>query len=42
MVKNKANERKYQCSCGFKTHRDRVGTINILSAPVTNGKSLSA
>ena len=27
--KNKARDRKYQCSCGFKTHRDRVGAMNI-------------
>ena len=27
--KNKARDRKYKCSCGFKTHRDRVGAMNI-------------
>jgi len=40
--KNKAKDRKYQCSCGFKKHRDMVGAINIISAPVVSGKSLSA
>ena len=40
--KNKAKDRTYQCGCGYKTHRDRVGAINILSAPVATGKRLSA
>ncbi len=39
---NKARDRKYQCGCGFKAHRDRVGAINIISATVIDGKSLSA
>mgnify|MGYP003421508291 FL=1 len=39
---NKARDRKYKCSCGFKTHRDRVGAMNIIKAPVIDGKSLSA
>ena len=39
---NKAKDRKYQCSCGFKAHRDRVGAINIVNAPVVDRKSLSA
>lgn len=39
---NKARDRKYKCSCGFKTHRDRVGAINIINAPVVDGKSLLA
>lgn len=39
---NKAKDRKYKCACGFKTHRDRLGAINITNAPVTDGKSLSA
>lgn len=39
---NKARDRKYQCNCGFKTHRDRLGAINIINAPVINGNSLSA
>ena len=28
--------------CGYKKHRDIVGAINIISAPVIDGKSLSA
>ncbi len=40
--RNKARDRKYKCSCGFKTHRDRVGAINIIKAPVVDGNSLSA
>lgn len=40
--RNKARDRKYKCSCGFKTHRDRVGAMNIIKAPVIDGKSLSA
>ncbi|MBC8015081.1 MAG: IS200/IS605 family element transposase accessory protein TnpB [Sporomusaceae bacterium] len=40
--KNKAKDRKYQCSCGFKGHRDCVGARNIIIAPVVSGKSLSA
>jgi putative transposase len=40
--RNKANDRKYKCGCGFKGHRDRVGALNILSATVIDGNSLSA
>ncbi|USG68290.1 transposase [Brevibacillus ruminantium] len=40
--KNKARDRRYKCSCGFKAHRDRVGAINIMRQPVTDGNSLSA
>lgn len=40
--KNKARDRKYECPCGFKTHRDRVGAINIMNQPVADGNSLSA
>ena len=39
---NKARDRKYKCSCGFKIHRDRLGAINIINAPVIDGNSLSA
>lgn len=39
---NKAKDRRYRCSCGFNTHRDRVGAINILNQPVAGGNSLSA
>lgn len=40
--RNKANDRRYKCGCGFKGHRDRVGALNIISAPVIDGNSLSA
>ncbi len=40
--KNKAKDRKYTCSCGFETHRDRVGAMNIRYAPVIDGNSQSA
>lgn len=39
---NTAKDRKYQCSCGYKAHRDCVGAVNIINAPVIDGKSLSA
>ncbi|WLR44502.1 transposase (plasmid) [Bacillus carboniphilus] len=39
---NKAKDRKYVCSCGFETHRDRVGAMNIRYAPVIDGHSQSA
>lgn len=31
-TRNKAKDRNYQCGCGFKGHRDRVGALNIISA----------
>ena len=40
--RNHANDRKYQCECGFKGHRDIIGARNIISAPVVSGDSLSA
>lgn len=40
--RNKAKDRSYQCGCGYHGHRDRVGALNIISAPVTDGNSLSA
>ena len=40
--KNKANDRKYKCGCGYKKHRDMVGALNIISAPVIVGNRLSA
>ncbi|WP_088189705.1 RNA-guided endonuclease TnpB family protein [Desulfosporosinus sp. FKA] len=40
--RNHAKDRKYQCECGFKAHRDRVGAINIISATVVAGNRLSA
>ncbi|WP_374021046.1 zinc ribbon domain-containing protein [Paenibacillus thiaminolyticus] len=40
--RNKAKDRTYQCSCGYRAHRDRVGAINIMCQPVADGSSLSA
>jgi IS605 OrfB family transposase len=40
--KNKARDRGYKCTCGFKTHRDRVGAMNIIYAPISSGNSLIA
>ncbi|QWI73109.1 transposase (plasmid) [Bacillus mycoides] len=37
--RNKVQDRKYKCSCGFETHRDRVGAMNIRYAPVIDGNS---
>ena len=34
---NHAHGRKYKCPCGYLSHRDRVGAINIISAPVVVG-----
>ena len=39
---NHAKDRKYQCSCGYKGHRDIVGAINIINAPAIVGKRQSA
>jgi len=36
--RNHARDRKYRCSCGYTAHRDRVGAINIIYAPVVAGK----
>ncbi|MFJ7734275.1 RNA-guided endonuclease TnpB family protein, partial [Lysinibacillus sp. NPDC097231] len=41
-AKNKAQDRKYTCKCGFEKHRDLVGAMNIRYAPVMDGKSQSA
>ena len=41
-TRNKANDRKYKCPCGFETHRDILGARNIITAPVIGGNSLSA
>ncbi|PAD72858.1 RNA-guided endonuclease TnpB family protein [Paenibacillus campinasensis] len=40
--KNKARDRRFECSCGFNAHRDRVGAINIMRQPVADGNSLPA
>jgi transposase len=35
---NKVEDRKYVCKlCGYEKHRDIVGAINIISAPVVDG-----
>jgi len=36
-VLNKAKDRRYECDCGYVTHRDRLGAINIINAPVIVG-----
>jgi IS605 OrfB family transposase len=41
-TRNHASDRKYQCPCGFKTHRDILGAMNIITAPVTGANGLSA
>lgn len=30
-TRNKAMDRTYHCSCGYRAHRDRVGAINIMA-----------
>ena len=40
--KNKAKDRTYSCKCGYATHRDKVGAINILNSPMVHGNSVSA
>lgn len=40
--RNKAKDRNYRCSCGYHTHRDRLGAINIMVAPVSCGNSTAA
>ena len=40
---NHAKDRSYECSCGYHSHRDLVGAINICkAAPVSSGNSLAA
>jgi len=39
---NHAKDRDYLCSCGYAGHRDRVGAVNIINAPVIVGKRRSA
>jgi transposase len=39
---NKGKDRLYKCNCGFKAHRDRVGAMNIINAPVISGSRESA
>lgn len=40
--KNKAQDRKYKCKCGFEKHRDIIGAMNIRYAPVVDGNSQPA
>lgn len=40
--KNQSQDRKYRCKCGFRTHRDIVGAMNIRYAPMVDGNSQSA
>lgn len=41
-TRNKAQGRDYRCGCGYHTHRDRLGALNIMAAPVADGNSLPA
>lgn len=41
-ARNKTNSREYKCSCGYKTHRDRLGALNIAKKSNLDGNSLSA
>ena len=41
-TRNHASDRKYKCPCGFKTHRDILGAMNIIKAPVADAHGLSA
>ncbi|WP_261134886.1 RNA-guided endonuclease TnpB family protein, partial [Bacillus sp. Marseille-Q3570] len=40
--RNKTKDRSYKCRCGYHTHRDRAGAMNIRHAPVVDGQSRSA
>ncbi len=39
---NKARDRLYVCECGFRSHRDRVGALNILRVPALSGNRMAA
>lgn len=42
-TRHKMKDRRYRCStCGYHGHRDIVGAINIIHAPVVDGNSLPA
>lgn len=41
-TRNHASDRKYKCPCGFKIHRDILGAMNIITAPVIGANGLSA
>ena len=34
---NNAADRRYRCKCGFSSHRDIVGAMNIINATVVDG-----
>lgn len=40
--RNKAQDRRYKCTCGFEKQRDIIGAMNIRYAPVIGGNSQSA
>ena len=35
--KNVTTSRRYGCKCGFRSHRDLVGAMNIINATVVDG-----
>ena len=37
---NNAADRRYRCKCGFSSHRDIVGAMNIINATVVDGVAL--
>lgn len=39
---NHAKDRQYECDCGYGTHRDRLGAINVLDAPMSSDKRKTA
>ncbi len=41
-VCNKVRDRTYRCGCGFRSHRDRVGALNILRTPELSGDRIAA
>lgn len=40
--RKKVNNRQYHCVCGYKTHRDRLGALNISKKSNIDGHSLCA
>lgn len=36
--RNHTNDRNYQCSCGFHSHRDRVGALNVMKTIAISNK----
>ena len=39
---NHAKDRRYECPCGYTAHRDIVGAVNIMYAPVVAGNKRPA